>query len=97
MINSIKFTSLLKSMTGKKVQYNEASMHYDIDDGTASITEGAEYIHIRVAADVGDVDGWTIGRDPISNAVVSERHSPINDTKSLMNDLKTMSYIIRRT
>lgn len=96
MINSVKFTALLKDMTSKKVQYNEGKLQYVIDDGFASVTEGGEFVHLKVAADVGNHDGWTLDTDPFTHSVTSTRHPPIKDTKGLMNDLKILSRVCRK-
>lgn len=97
MIDSIKFTALLKKMTGKKVQYNEGHLRYVIDDGVASVTEGGEFVHLKVATDVGTHEGWTIDTDPFTHSITSTRHSPMKDAKGLMNDLKILSRACRKT
>ena len=95
MIDSIKFTALLEEMTGMKVQYNDMRLQYLIGDGVASVIEGVEFLHLKVASDVGDQVGWAIDTDPFTRTVTSTRHSPMEDTKGLMNDLKTLSRACR--
>lgn len=97
MIDSIKFTAILKDLTNKKVQYNEGTLQYAIGDGFASVTEGGEFVHLKVASDVGEHKGWIRDTDPFTHSITSTRHAPIKDAKGLMSDLKILSRACRKT